>query len=96
MFAIDWNHDFLNMYYNETFGEAINEEQLKDSPQTKQMEVQLTDCLKMFESVEEIPEKEGVKCEKCKRSTHHSRKMGVQKAPPILFIHLKRFKIING
>jgi hypothetical protein len=96
MFAIDWNHDFLNMYYNETFGEAINVEQLKDSPQTKQMEVQLTDCLKMFESVEEIPEKEGVKCEKCKRSTHHSRKMGVQKTPPILIIHLKRFKIING
>jgi hypothetical protein len=31
----------------------------------------------MFESVEEIPIKEGVKCEKCKKPTAHSRKMGV-------------------
>lgn len=49
----------------------------------------------MFESVEEIPIKEGVKCEKCQKVTLHSRKMGVQKAPPILIIQLKRFKIIN-
>jgi ubiquitin C-terminal hydrolase len=49
----------------------------------------------MFESSEEIPEKEGLNCDSCRKPTHHTRKMGVSKAPPILVIHLKRFKIIN-
>lgn len=50
----------------------------------------------MFESIEEIPEREGVNCEHCKRPTHHQRRMSVSTAPPILIIHLKRFKIINN
>jgi len=58
--------------------------------------VTLIDCLKMFESIEEIPVREGVNCEKCKKPTHHQRKISVSKAPPILIIHLKRFKIINN
>ena len=52
----------------------------------------------MFQSVEDISVKEGVICDqfKCQnKATRHSRKLGVAKAPPILVIHLKRFKIIN-
>lgn len=95
MLAIDWNIDFLSKYYNEVLTESIEINSLKDTVDNNQVEVKLTDCLKMFESVEEIPIKEGVRCEKCHRATPHSRKMGVQKTPPILIIHLKRFKIIN-
>ena len=95
MLAIDWNHDFLSKYYNETLTESIDVNSLKDTVVSVQTDVKLTDCLKMFESVEEIPIKEAVKCEECNKPTAHSRKMGVQKAPPILIIHLKRFKIIN-
>lgn len=70
---------------------------LKDSDaESIAKEATLVDCLKMFESVEEIPVREGINCEKCKVPTHHQRKISVSKAPPILIIHLKRFKIINN
>ena len=68
----------------------------RDVESSKDKRVELTDCLKMFEGVEDIFEKEGVKCDKCHVPTHHTKKMGVSRAPPILIIHLKRFKIING
>lgn len=67
----------------------------KDNSSVKEKRVELTDCLKMFEQVEDISEREGILCETCRVPTRHTKKMGVSKAPPILIIHLKRFKIIG-
>jgi len=67
----------------------------QDSQSSKEKRVELTDCLKMFEQVEVISEREGILCDTCRVPTRHTKKMGVSKAPPILIIHLKRFKIIN-
>ena len=75
----------------------MEHDSLKDSDaESFAKEATLVDCLKMFESIEEIPVREGINCEKCKVPTHHQRKISVSKAPPILIIHLKRFKIINN
>jgi hypothetical protein len=69
--AIDWNFDFYKEYFNDKFLKPLEHETLKDSGNNMQKEVTLIDCLKMFESVEEIPVREGVNCEKCKKPTHH-------------------------
>jgi ubiquitin C-terminal hydrolase len=50
----------------------------------------------MFEGVEDIYEREGLKCNRCNEPTHHTKRMSVARAPPILVVHLKRFKIVNG
>jgi hypothetical protein len=64
--AIDWNYEFLSQYFNQSFLYPLEHDTLKDSEVKKVKEVNLIDCLKMFESVEEIPVREGVNCEKCK------------------------------
>jgi len=69
---------------------------LKDSNTNGNVkQVNLTECFKMFESPEEIHSRDGLICEECKVPTNHMKKMGLSKAPPILIVHLKRFKIIN-
>lgn len=50
----------------------MEHDSLKDSDaESLAKEATLVDCLKMFESVEEIPVREGINCEKCKVPTHH-------------------------
>lgn len=95
-FAIDWNIDFLNQYYQPQSLRPIEYENLKESQsQQSGKVVQLTDCLKIFSSTEQIHVREGIMCERCLKPTHHVRRIGVSRAPPVLVIHLKRFKIIN-
>ena len=57
--------------------------------------MELKDCLALFNGIDQISEKEGVKCDTCGKATRHIRQMSLSRTPPILIIHLKRFKIIN-
>lgn len=91
--------DFLQQYYQPQFLKPLDVHDLAARGSKEDRKVgttTLTDCLRMFEGVEDICEREGLKCDRCRVPTHHTKKMGVARAPPILIIHLKRFKIVNG
>ncbi|RWS06600.1 ubiquitin specific protease 2-like protein [Dinothrombium tinctorium] len=50
-------------------------------------------CLREFTALEELsPGEHAVRiCEKCKRQTQSTKQLSIEKAPPVLILHLKRF-----
>lgn len=58
----------------------------------KEPEVQIYDCFRQFEQPEQLGEDNQWYCSKCKKHQQAIKKMEIYKAPPILIIHLKRFK----
>jgi ubiquitin C-terminal hydrolase len=50
------------------------------------------DCLKSFEEVEELDDHNTIYCRKCKKHVKGTKKMDIYKLPKYLIIHLKRFK----
>jgi ubiquitin C-terminal hydrolase len=55
---------------------------------------ELSDCIKSF-SAREIIEANELRCDKCKFFTVHEKKMEFSSLPPILILHLKRFKMTS-
>lgn len=56
-----------------------------------QQDIGLLDCFKLFSKGDELE----AKCDKCKTSEKHHKKMVVQNMPPVLILHLKRFKVTS-
>ena len=58
---------------------------------TKKKKCNLRDCLKRFAAKEELKGSDAYYCSKCKKHRTSSKVMTVQKWPPVLVIHIKRF-----
>jgi len=54
--------------------------------------IDIYDCFNQFEEPETLGEDNAWYCSKCKEHQKATKKMEIYKAPPILMIHLKRFK----
>ena len=52
----------------------------------------IDDCLKSFEEVEELDDRNTIYCRKCKKHVKGTKKMDIYKLPNYLIMHLKRFK----
>ena len=50
------------------------------------------DCLKSFEEVEELDDQNTIYCRKCKKHVKGTKKMDIYRLPNYLIIHFKRFK----
>ncbi|XP_074595691.1 ubiquitin carboxyl-terminal hydrolase 2-like isoform X1 [Brevipalpus obovatus] len=48
-------------------------------------------CLKEFTALEELSRDELAKCERCNKPTKSTKRLAIEKAPPVLVLHLKRF-----
>ena len=57
----------------------------------KKKKCNLRDCLKSFAAKEELKGSDAYYCSKCKKHRTSTKIMAVQKWPPILVIHIKRF-----
>lgn len=53
--------------------------------------VQLKDCIASFSKSERLDENNKWICEKCKNPVRATKSIGIEKCPPLLIIHLKRF-----
>lgn len=53
--------------------------------------IQLKDCINSFSKSEQLDDDNKWKCEKCKNYVRATKSMGIEKCPPVLIIHLKRF-----
>ena len=51
----------------------------------------LADCLKSFASPEKLSGDDAYYCKKCKKHTTSTKVMSIQRWPPVLVVHLKRF-----
>jgi len=66
----------------------ITPEENKEEPK----EITLYDCLDQFQVPEQLGEDNEWYCNKCKEHKRAFKKMEIYKAPPLLTVHLKRFK----
>lgn len=62
----------------------------------KEAGIQIYDCIRQFEQPEQLGEDNMWYCSKCKKHQRAFKKMEIYKAPPVLVIHLKRFKSGSG
>lgn len=61
----------------------------------KDKNINIYQCFEQFEEPEQLGEENAWYCSNCKEHKRATKKMEVYKAPPILMIHLKRFKSGN-
>ncbi|RWS29819.1 Ubiquitin carboxyl-terminal hydrolase 2-like protein [Leptotrombidium deliense] len=54
-------------------------------------ECTVEECLREFTALEELSPGEHAICERCKRQTQSTKQLSIERAPPVLILHLKRF-----
>lgn len=59
-------------------------------------QITLEDCLKAFTEEELLDHDDKVMCEKCKERTSCVKNMAIFRFPPLLVLHIKRFKAIGS
>jgi len=59
----------------------------------KDQAVSINDCFELFSRTETLDEQNLWYCNKCKNSVRAKKKMEIFKCPPILILHLKRFRV---
>mmetsp|Transcript_23239 Transcript_23239/g.22811 ORF Transcript_23239/g.22811 Transcript_23239/m.22811 type:complete len:207 (-) Transcript_23239:336-956(-) len=91
--AIDWNNEFLEENQLSQAWHPTEHASVKQERQLWMKPLYLNDCLAKFSEVESINKHEGLYCESCKDFNRHIKRIDVQTLPPILIIHLKRFKV---
>ncbi len=65
---------------------------IKTGDEEKPKGIDIYDCFEQFEEPETLGEENAWYCSKCKEHQKANKKMEIYKAPPILMVHLKRFK----
>ena len=71
--------------------EYLTEKQLKEKMQPADTNVSLMDCITKYGEMEQLGENDMWYCNRCKEHVQAWKKIHLYRAPPILFIHLKRF-----
>jgi ubiquitin C-terminal hydrolase len=57
----------------------------------KLQECDVERCIEEFTSAEQLDNDEKPMCEKCKKPVRSTKRLGVERTPPLLILHLKRF-----
>ena len=88
--GLDWNEDMKKLAYDEEEADRCDahETPVEDSVPKK---IQLTDCLKLFTTEEQLGEDDPWYCPECKEHRQAMKKFDIWKLPKVLVIHLKRF-----
>jgi len=71
--------------------EYLTEQQRKEKMQPADRNVSLMDCITKYGEMEQLGENDMWYCNRCKEHVQAWKKIHLYRAPPILFIHLKRF-----
>ena len=71
--------------------EYLTEQQRKEKMQPADKNVSLMDCIAKYGEMEQLGENDRWYCNRCKEHVQAWKKIHLYRAPPILFIHLKRF-----
>jgi len=71
--------------------EYLTEQQQKEKMQPDDANVSLMDCITKYGEMEQLGENDMWYCNRCKEHVQAWKKIHLYRAPPILFIHLKRF-----
>lgn len=71
--------------------EYLTEKQKKEKMQPADANVSLMDCITKYGEIEQLGEQDMWYCNRCKEHVQAWKKIHLYRAPPILFIHLKRF-----
>lgn len=71
--------------------EYLTEQQRKEKLQPADRNVSLMDCITKYGEMEQLGENDMWYCNRCKEHVQAWKKIHLYRAPPILFIHLKRF-----
>ncbi|TNV87076.1 hypothetical protein FGO68_gene9179 [Halteria grandinella] len=91
--AIEWHSSLIEEDYNEQVNDVIQHQSTQDKQiQQEEGAIQLEDCLKKFQEVEEIGQADHIYCADCKKPQGHLKRLEIFRPPPILIIQLKRFK----
>ncbi|CDW80741.1 ubiquitin carboxyl-terminal hydrolase 11 [Stylonychia lemnae] len=94
--AIDWNHNFLDKYVQLDNFKPVDYFGQQTPTYEPYQDVQLSECLRLFNQVEVISEDAGMHCSKCTTFTEHHIQSSLSMLPPILIIQLKRFKVLES
>merc|ERR1712137_1385260 len=70
-------------------------EEVKEQDDDDDETCELTDCLKLFITEEQLGPEDAWYCNKCKDHVQATKKFDLWKLPPLLVIHLKRFSYRN-
>lgn len=100
---------FQGIFVNEMTCKKCNTQSRKEDPfldislsipdnnsNDKNQKFTIHQCLESFISLEELADSEKYECEKCKSLQSATKKMILNKLPPILVLHLKRFRFRNS
>lgn len=93
--AIEWHSSLIEEDYDHQINEVIHHASTEDKDILDDGFINLEDCLRKFHEVEEIGKADHIYCANCKRLQGHLKKLEIFRPPPILIIHLKRFKFSN-
>ncbi|CAK8672621.1 unnamed protein product [Clavelina lepadiformis] len=95
--AIDWDATALHLRYQTSAEkEMVDDASVEEGHKGQQQRIDLDYCLKAFTSEEELGKDELYKCGKCDKLQVAKKKLDIWRLPPVLIIHLKRFRIVNG
>jgi len=81
--------DSLNSY-TDLKKPSMNE--TEEAKEAKEKDIDIYQCFRQFEEPETLGEENAWYCSKCKEHKRATKKMEIFKAPPIMMVHLKRFK----
>ena len=84
-------HDDIDLDAIFTKEEYLTEQQQKEKMQPADANVSLMDCITKYGEIEQLGENDMWYCNRCKEHVQAWKKIHLYRAPPILFIHLKRF-----
>jgi len=70
----------------------FQKENEKPEEAAKSTNITIYDCFELFSVPEQLGEENAWYCNKCKAHQRATKKMEIYKAPPIMMVHLKRFK----
>ncbi|OMJ77878.1 hypothetical protein SteCoe_22441 [Stentor coeruleus] len=89
--AIGEKNKFVNKLNPLKYQKAqVSREEERRSSENRGLD--LSDCIRQFEEVEELDEQNTIYCKTCKTHRRATKKMNLYKLPKYLIIHLKRFK----
>eukprot|EP01017_Pseudomicrothorax_dubius_P041898 TRINITY_DN6769_c0_g2_i1.p1 TRINITY_DN6769_c0_g2~~TRINITY_DN6769_c0_g2_i1.p1 ORF type:complete len:615 (-),score=165.93 TRINITY_DN6769_c0_g2_i1:735-2579(-) len=84
----DYEYKYLNKIDEEVRAlETIKDEEVKTSGS-----ISVSACLRKFEEPEQLDQENAWYCNKCKDHVLANKRMAIYKAPPVMILHLKRFK----
>ena len=98
--AIQWNENNSNTYIRKStskiegakFRQPIKHESINRCDALDNKRLSIYECINKYCKEEKMDGKDQVYCSKCKEHQDHTKQVTLYRPPPVLIIHLKRFK----